>query len=233
MVRSLVPIAAALLALTGALTGMCFVKVYGIAFLGQPRLSLAEAPREAGGWELAGMVWLAIGCVLLGIFPVFVIGELNAVCLSLIGSGLSAEALASGWLWLVPTAGTQASYSPLIFLLAIMVVFGVTFLGVRRLYRGFPEQTLRMQDSADAFGQPIRQIFAPLYRIRRQVPRPDDAAPVFKQTVEDWHGYVLYRPIARLTTYLSDQVGKLQQGRISVYLLYSFVTLIALLVFVK
>ena len=244
VVRSLVPIAAALLALTGALTGMCFVKVYGIAFLGQPRLSLAEAPREAGGWELAGMVWLTIGCVLLGIFPVFVIGELNAVCLSLIGSGLSAEALASGWLWLVPTAGTQASYSPLIFLLAIMVVFGVTFLGVRRLYRGrlrraapwdcgFPEQTLRMQDSADAFGQPIRQIFAPLYRIRRQVPRPDDAAPVFRQTVEDWHWYVLYRPIARLTTYLSDQVGKLQQGRISVYLLYSFVTLIALLVFVK
>ncbi len=37
VVRSLVPLFAATLALAGALTAMCFVKVYGIAFLGQPR----------------------------------------------------------------------------------------------------------------------------------------------------------------------------------------------------
>src|SRR6266446_2866791 len=40
VVRSLVPIVAAVLALSGALTGMCFVKVYGIAFLGQHRHAL-------------------------------------------------------------------------------------------------------------------------------------------------------------------------------------------------
>ena len=43
----------------------------------------------------------------------------------------------------------------------------------------------------------------------------------------------MYLPIARLTEFLSRHIGKLQQGRISVYLLYSFVTLIALLVFAQ
>jgi len=40
-------------------------------------------------------------------------------------------------------------------------------------------------------------------------------------------------PIARLAEFMSRQVGRLQQGRISVYLMYSFITLIALLVFVQ
>src|SRR5215813_12991262 len=58
VVRSLVPIVAAVLALSGALTGMCFVKVYGIAFLGQRRHEFAAPPREASRWERAGMLWL-------------------------------------------------------------------------------------------------------------------------------------------------------------------------------
>ena len=51
--------------------------------------------------------------------------------------------------------------------------------------------------------------------------------------MEDRHWYTLYLPIARLAEFLSGHVGRLQQGRISVYLLYSFLTLIALLVFVQ
>jgi hypothetical protein len=90
-----------------------------------------------------------------------------------------------------------------------------------------------MEDTADGFGQPIRQIFEPVFRIRREIPRADDPHPVFRQEVEDRHWSVLYAPVARLTDFISRQVGRLQQGRISVYLLYSFVTLIALLVFVR
>ena len=131
VVRSLVPIVAAVLALSGALTGMCFVKVYGIAFLGQQRHEFAEPPREASGWERAGMLWLALACFALGLFPVFMIGELNKVSLALIKTGLSEEAMAAGWLWLAPTSSAQASYSPVVFLLVIAAVFGLTFLVVR------------------------------------------------------------------------------------------------------
>ena len=244
VVRSLVPIVAAVLALSGALTGMCFVKVYGVAFLGQHRHELAEKPRDASGWERAGMLWLALGCLALGLLPVLMIGQLDKVSQVLINAGLPDAATASGWLWLVPTSGAQASYSPIVFLLVITAVFGLTFLVVRYLYHGrlrrsdpwdcgFPAQTSRMEDTADGFGQPIRQIFAPVFLIHREIPRPDDPQPVFKQEVEDRHWSWMYLPIARLAEFLSGHVGKLQQGRISVYLLYSFLTLIALLVFAQ
>jgi hydrogenase-4 component B len=244
VVRSLVPIVAAVLALSGALTGMCFVKVYGVAFLGQHRHTVVEKPRDADRWERAGMLWLALGCLALGLLPVFVIGQLNNVSQVLIHAGLPNEAIASGWLWLVPSSSVQASYSPVVFLLVIAAVFGLTYLAVRLLYHGrlrradpwdcgFPEQTSRMEDTADGFGQPIRHIFAPIFRIRREIPRADDPQPVFRQKVEDQHWYWMYLPVARFTEFLSGHIGKLQQGRISVYLLYSFITLIALLVFAQ
>jgi hypothetical protein len=90
-----------------------------------------------------------------------------------------------------------------------------------------------MEDTADGFGQPIRQIFAPVFLIHREIPRQDDPRPVFRQEVEDRHWYWLYSPIARLAEFLSGHFGKLQQGRISVYLLYSFLTLITLLIFLQ
>ncbi|MBI4293291.1 MAG: hydrogenase 4 subunit B, partial [Betaproteobacteria bacterium] len=251
VVRSVLPLFAATLALAGALTAMCFVKVYGIAFLGQPRelRSTQHAPaagsgHDAGALEQFGMAWLAGGCFVLGLFPTSFLLMLNRVCTSLTGKGLSRQALESNWLWLIPTAPEQASYSPGIFLVVIVAVTWFTFLLVRRFYHGrvrysdpwdcgYPGQTSRMQDTADAFGQPIRHVFGPVYLMKRHVPGPDDAAPKFSLKIEDRHWYWVYLPVARLTEYVSAKIALLQQGRISIYLLYSFLTLIALLVFVR
>jgi formate hydrogenlyase subunit 3/multisubunit Na+/H+ antiporter MnhD subunit len=252
VVRSLLPLFAATLALAGALTAMCFVKVYGIAFLGQPRevKHAAHAPvagrdQDAGAMEHFGMAWLAAGCFVLGVFPSSFLLVLNRVCASLTGQSLAADALTgSNWLWLVPTSNAQASYSPAIFLVVIVAVTLLTFLLVRRFYHGrvrisdpwdcgFPEQTSRMQDTADAFGQPIRHVFGPIYLMQRQIPTADDPAPRFSLKIEDRHWYWVYLPVARLAEYVSSKIALLQQGRISIYLLYSFLTLIALLVFVR
>ncbi|MGB8433243.1 MAG: hydrogenase 4 subunit B [Burkholderiales bacterium] len=250
VVRSILPLFAATLALAGALTAMCFVKVYGIAFLGQPRESRHPSGETAGhhggdggAMEQIGMAWLAVGCVVLGVFPVAMLVILDRVVTSLTGTGLAAEALTTGWLWLVPTTTAQASYSPVIFLVVIVGVVWLTILLVRRFYHGrvrrsapwdcgFPEQTPRMQDTADAFGQPIRHVFGPLYLMKRTMPGPDDPSPRFVLKIEDRHWYWLYLPVARLANFVSEKVSLLQRGRISVYLLYSFLTLIALLVFV-
>jgi NADH:ubiquinone oxidoreductase subunit 5 (subunit L)/multisubunit Na+/H+ antiporter MnhA subunit len=244
VLRSIVPIVAAVLALSGALTGMCFVKVYGVAFLGQHRHELTRVPAEASVFERAGMVWLTAGCVVLGLLPVFMVEQLNEVVHALTGASLPSDALESGWLWLTPTAAARASYSPVIFFIVIAAGFALTFLIVRWIYHGrlrrsapwdcgYPEQTSRMEDTADGFGQPIRQIFAPVFLIHREIPRPNDPRPVFRQEVEDRHWPGLYMPVARLTEFISRQIGRLQQGRISIYLLYSFITLIALLVFAQ
>jgi formate hydrogenlyase subunit 3/multisubunit Na+/H+ antiporter MnhD subunit len=249
VVRSLLPLFAATLALAGALTAMCFVKVYGIAFLGRPREPADHSPLphagDAGRMERYGMAWLAAGCFVLGLFPTSFLLVLNRVGVSLTGHGLSEQALAgSGWLWLVPTAAGQASYSPVIFLVVIALATLLAFLLVRRFYHGrvrfaapwdcgYPEQTSRMQDTADAFGQPIRHVFGPIYRIERRLPGPDDTEPRYTLKVEDRHWYWLYLPVARAAEFVSSKIALLQQGRISIYLLYSFLTLIALLVFVR
>jgi len=69
--------------------------------------------------------------------------------------------------------------------------------------------------------------------MRRDLPTPFDSAPVYKVTVEDPFWQWMYVRIAHITEAVSRIVGKLQQGRISIYLLYSFVTLIALLFFTQ
>jgi hydrogenase-4 component B len=244
IVRSIVPLFAATLALAGALTAMCFVKVYGIAFLGQARTPQPDA-HDCGTAERIGMAWLAAGCFVLGLFPAAFLLMLNRICVTLLGGGLPDSALtASNWLWLVPTAPAQASYGAVVFLLVILSVTLVTFFLVRRFYHGrvrvaapwdcgFPAQTPRMQDTADAFGQPIRHVFGPLYLMKRTLPGPDDPRPRFELSIEDRHWYWLYLPVARLAGWISARIALLQRGRISTYLLYSFVTLIGLLVFVR
>jgi hypothetical protein len=131
-----------------------------------------------------------------------------------------------------------------IFLVVIVGVVLLTILLVRRFYHGrvryshpwdcgFPEQTARMQDTADAFGQSIRHVFGPIYLMKRHLPGADDPVPRFTLKIEDRHWYWLYLPVARLAEFVSSRVALLQRGRISIYLLYSFITLIALLVFVR
>ena len=119
----------------------------------------------------------------------------------------------------------------------------MTFVLVRRLYHGrvrrsaawdcgFPNQTPRMQDTAEGFGQPIRHIFGPFFRIQRLLPTPFDVAPRYALHLFDRWWDWLYIPLARAVETGARWVSFLQQGRISLYLIYSFATLLILLAFV-
>jgi hypothetical protein len=90
-----------------------------------------------------------------------------------------------------------------------------------------------MQDSAEGFGQPIKQIFEPFFRIERSHPSPFDTQPVYFSRIEDRFWYWLYVPIIRLAEILSGLAGWLHRGRIHVYLIYSFATLLLLLFLIQ
>jgi formate hydrogenlyase subunit 3/multisubunit Na+/H+ antiporter MnhD subunit len=240
-INMLVPVAAAVIALAAALAAYVMVKFYGVIFLGQSREHSLEHAHDAGAWERIGMGWLALACVVLGLAPVFVVGQIDLVSQMLIGSGLGNAA--SNWVFLAPVDIERASYSPLYFLLAVLGVMLLTTVLVRRLYHGrlrrsapwdcgFPAQTARMQDTAEGFGQPIRRIFEPFFKIEREVPSPFDTHPRYHGQSEDRLWYILYLPIKQLTEKLSSLAALLQHGRIHLYLTYTFVTLIVLLVFV-
>jgi hypothetical protein len=86
-----------------------------------------------------------------------------------------------------------------------------------------------MQDTAEGFGQPIRHLFGTVFRVQREVPTPFDRAPRYRVTVTDRIWYALYEPLGALVRTVARTMARLQQGRVATYLLYSFVTLIALL----
>ncbi len=240
----LVPLGSAALVLAAALSGYVMVKFYGVIFLGQPREEKLHEARDGGLWERIGLAWFAIGCVALGLFPMAIILLLDHVTLPLVKFTLSAAISGNSWLLFAPVAAERASYGPLLFLLGIVGTLLVTFIAVRVFYHGriqrgaawdcgFPEQTSRMQDTAEGFGQPITQIFEPVFRVERQMPDPFSNKPAYAKTNEDRLWYWLYLPIARANERVASWIGILQHGRIHLYLLYSFVTLLALLLFVR
>lgn len=240
----MIPLGAAAIALAAALAAYAMVKFYGVIFLGQHREEKLVHAHDAGNWERLGLGWMAAACLALGLFPVAVILQLDNVTQLLVGRELGSSAGHAGWLWLTPVAPERASYSPVILFLIILGGLAFTFIAVRKLYHGrlrrgapwdcgFPAQTPRMQDTAEGFSQPIRQIFEPFFGITRELPSPFDTHPHYHGETRDRLWNLFYLPIAAVTEKLSGLIGKLQHGRISIYLLYSFITLLALLAFVR
>ena len=237
----LVPLAAAALVLAVALAGYVMVKFYGVIFLGRPREPHLVHAHDPGWLERVALAALAAACVALGLFPSIVLTGIGHVTALLAGS-LPGGA-DTNWLVLAPLGAERSSYAPLIVLAAIVATVLIAIQIVHRVWHGrvrvapawdcgFPLQTARMQDTAEGFGQPIRQVFEPFFRMQRHLPSPRDAAPHYSVEVSDpWWAWI-YVPIAAGTAAVSRAFGVIQGGRIGVYLTFSFVTLIALLLFV-
>ena len=240
-VNMLLPLGAALLALAAALAAYVMVKFFGVIFLGQPREAALARAHDAGLLERAGLLWLAVGCFALGLAPSQVVARLAGVTRQL---GLPALADTSApWWMLVPLADREASYAPTVFLFAVAAVVVLVIFAVRLLYRrsvrrappwdcGFGGLDARMQDTAEGFGQPIRHIFQPFFSMHRELPTPFDRAPRYSVRVGDRIWQACYAPLGGIVQRIADSFAWIQQGRISVYLLYSFVTLLVLLALV-
>ncbi len=235
-----VPVAAAVVALVAALAGFAMVKFYGIIFLGQMREPALKEAHDAGPWERVGLVWLALITLALGIFPATVISWIDAATRQLLGTGLADKVREHGWWMLAPISPERASYAPLIFLATIVAAVLLGKELVHRLYHGrlrrtpawdcgYVFQGPRAQDTAEGFSQPIRRIFEPMFRMERHFPTIRDTQPYYSVKVEDHFWHWLYLPLARLVTGVSTLITGLQGGRIAIYLLYSFLTLIVLL----
>ena len=250
VLRAVIPISAAVLALSGALAATCFVKVYGVAFLGQARTRRVRHAREASVGMVLAQGLLATLCLLFGVFPTNTVGFLSKITLDLTGYGVSA-ATSQGWLWLTPIAPEVASYSAPLILLGVLTALGAwacVYFFTRRRRRtqpvprrdpwdcGFGPLSSRMQYSASAFAMPIRHIFRPAWRIHEEKIREMDpqlaTRPVqlrYLIHADDLSWQFFYVPVERFVQSAARQVGRIQTGHLRHYLAYSFFTLIVLL----
>ncbi len=237
-VNMLLPLGTAIIALAAALAAYVMVKFFGVIFLGQPREATLARAHDVDGLEKAGLVWLAAGCIALGLFPNRVIGALGHATSQLVGA--APDTTSHAWWLLAPLPDRAASYSPVILLGVIVVVVAASFLIVRSVYRravrhaspwdcGFARLDPRMQDTAEGFGQPIRHIFSGFFSMERELPAPLDASPRYRVVVGDRIWRALYLPLGGLVQRAADALAWMQQGRISAYLTYSFITLVVLL----
>ena len=245
VLRALIPVTAAVLALSAALAAACFVKVYGVAFLGAARERRVAHAREVDVGMRLAMGTLAFLCLLFGVFPNTVIGALDAVPQMLVHAA-PRNLTAHGWLWLTPISPRVASYSaPLVFL-ALVGIGVLTFLllharrkDIRRGYPwdcGFGNLNSRMQYTATAFSMPIRRVFAPVWDVHEET--EETKHPAQPQIVSAMHHQVhvadrswpwFYEPIGRLVLAAARRIGLIQTGSIHTYLGYSFFTLLLLL----
>lgn len=249
LIRLMFPLSGAMLALTGALAAACFVKAFGITFLAQPRSHAARAAREAPFAMLFGQGILVAACVFLGLFPTVFLKLLDPLTAVLTGQRLSQQLTAAGGLVLSGVAAQGGTVSTLgitaLLLCLLPVPLGLWMLFGRRTQTRFGPTwdcglrglTPQMEYTATGFSKPLRMIFKALFRPRREVQREYDFSPYFATTirfeshVEELFQTRIYRPLKWLALRASRRLRALQAGSIQAYLIYIFVTLLALLFF--
>jgi hydrogenase-4 component B len=241
--KIMVPAVGALLALAAALAAACFVKAYGVAFLGRPRGPTAETAGEVDRYSLAAMFILAALCLLAGILPGLVIDALSPITIEILGGRMPIQAN-EPWLSIAPIAESRSSYNGLLVMVFITIsaslaVFFIHRFASHALRRGpawgcgFSDPTPAAQYSGGSFAQPIRRVFGTLVfhaRDHVEMPAPGDIRPArLRIELHDlvWEG--MYQPIVGAVGLSADRLNRLQFLTIRRYLSLVFATLVTLL----
>ena len=240
--KILIPAVGAMLALSAALAAACFVRLYGVSFLGRARSAEAAGAEEADRWSTGVLLGLAALCLVLGVLPGFVMDALAPVTAALVGGRMPDQA-AIPWLSIVPVAESRSSYNGLLVFLfiaasAVIAAFAIHRLASRALRRapawdcGFPDPSPATQYTAASFAQPLRRVFARVYRTRERVdmPAPGELRPA-TLSVETrdlaWDG--LYQPLADGVGAVADRLDPFQFLTVRRYLGVVFAALVLLL----
>jgi len=238
-----IPAVGAMLALGAALAAACFVRAYGVAFLGRPRSPAAASAHETDIFSRAAMGLLLALCLLAGLLPGIVIDALAPVAQMLVGRAMPPQT-GIAWLSIVPIAESRSSYNGLLVFIFITVS---TLLAVEMIHRfasravrrapawdcGFPDSSPATQYTADSFAQPIRRVFGPVvFQAREHVdmPAPGDARPArLSVSLRDLVWDALYEPVTHAVRMTADRLNTLQFLTIRQYLSLVFVALVGLL----
>ncbi len=244
--KLMIPAAGALLALAAALAGACFVKAFGVTFLGRPRTPAAVTAVEADFFSLTAMFLLAALCFLSGVLPGFVIDAISPVTALLVGDVMPRQA-GVPWLSIVPIAESRSSYNGLVILSFLICSGTVTAAVIHRFASratrrtaiwdcGFPLDAPDTQYAGSSFAMPIRRVFGTtVFSVYERVdmPKPGEMrAGNFRLRVLDPAWRLAYGPLARAVIATSNRLNYLQFLTIRSYLTLLFCTLILLLLVV-
>jgi formate hydrogenlyase subunit 3/multisubunit Na+/H+ antiporter MnhD subunit len=241
--KIMVPAVGALLALSTALAAACFVRAYGIAFLGRPRSRIASEAAETDRLSLAAMMLLAALCLIAGILPGLFIDALAPVNTALIGTHMPAQA-GTQWLVIVPVAASRSSYDGLLVFLFMIISGTLAASAIHRFASdrlrrapawdcGNPDPSPATQYTAMSFAEPIRRVFGTALFAAREVvemPPPGDMRPArLSVEMRDLIWDFIYAPIAGGIALAAERLNPLQFLTIRQFLTLVFGALVILL----
>lgn len=247
--KLLILISAALLALAGALAAYCFVKVFGISFLGKSRTDHSENAKEVPPSMLVGMGILSVVCLLAGIFPLFMIKLLDSVNLQLQGTSITGHFNSISSFITMPVTVGKSGISPigLVFLIIMLfsifyfIISSLTSKTVTRKYNtwdcGYGNLDSKMQYTATGYSKPIRIVFRAIFRPQREL-KVEEGGPYFIKsakynvsTQSIFEKYI-YGPVIRfILSFARKTRYAVQTGSIHTYLLYIFAAIVLMFVY--
>jgi len=241
--KFLVPAVGALLALSAALAAACFVKAFGVSFLGRARTPAAAQAKEVDRYSRSAMFTLAALCLVAGVLPGLFLDALAPVAQTLVGGAMPHQS-GLAWLTIVPIAQSRSSYNGLLVFLFIALSGSIAAYAIHRLASdklrrgpawdcGYPDPNPATQYTASSFAQPIRRVYGTLAFSAREIgsmPPPGSNAPArFAVEMRDLIWDALYAPLGGLIDFAADRLNVLQFLTIQRYLTLVFSTLVLLL----
>ena len=245
--KLMLPIAAAMLALTGVLALSCFAKAFGISFLALPRSTHARHATEVPLAMRFGMAILALLCVLLGLAPMLVIPLLDHVTEPFVGVSISAKVLAfDGWAVAPGSVEFSSISTPVLALMLVgLAVLGLVVVAAfrgrftTRFYKTWGcglNLSPRMEYTATGFVQPIKRVFSTIYQptVKLETEFLEESRYFAKHRRFEFHikpmfQAYLYDPVVAFVSTTADRFRIIQAGSLHLYLAYIFVTLVVLL----
>lgn len=223
--------AAPALALAGAFAVASFVRIVGATFLGAPRSAGAAEAHEAPWLMTLPMAILGAACVATGLWPFLLSRVLNSAQAAWLGRRVDPGLL-------------EAPLSRPVFALAILVVLvagvsacllALTPRAPRRVPTwdcGYAAPTARMQYTSKSFGASITALLPGFFAPSSLGEPPGGVFPgaaSFRTEAADPFGARLYEPLAARWAGLMARVRWLQRGQLTLYLVYVFLTTLAVL----
>ena len=242
-------LAVTVLALCGALAAACFIKLYGITFLGLPRSGKAEHAEEVPASMNTGSGILVALCLITGLFPLAALSIVDKVVLELVGHPIMAQLKGGFMMVYYPLEINGNSIAPqwipiLLGVVAIMAIVFIRIFGGRYKERkygtwdcGFESLNSRMQYSGTAFSKPLRIVFRIIFKSSRNLIATGDSkyhpeSLEYSLTMESIFEKHFYDPILVFATTLSKKMKfMIQTGNVHSYLLYIFVTVLLLMLY--
>ena len=241
-VRLLAALAFILSGLASALALGCFVRVFGVVFLGRPRARRAESAHEVSRFMLAAM--------LIPAFLIFVSGILASPIVTIAQHVAEANLpdlnmLNEEHLLIWGKDSGMLNYDTFVLLIAAVVITIFAWLIIYRgqvfvkrdvIWNCGTEPTLRQQYSGTGFSKPIRRAFDFLLKPRREVVFLQKENKYFGRsmaytlTIPDRFTEKLYIPLQHHLVKTASFLRRIQAGSVRIYIGYVMVAMVLVLI---